>query len=132
MFVEIVYVLLTERLRLEGKSCGSSPLLKLGHLQPVVLIHVQVAFEYPPAGRFQNLFVKTLPVLCHPHSEKVFPDAQRETPAFQFVTIAPGPVNHRATLKKTWLHSLSLYFQVFVQIDEIPLKPFQAAHSHLS
>lgn len=88
------------------KSCGSSPLLKLGHLQPVGHIHVQMAFEYLQAGTLQNLFVKTLLVLCQPHNKKACPDVQKETPAFQFVSIASGPVNHWATLKRTWLHPL--------------------------
>lgn len=29
-----------------------------------------------------KISVKTLPVLCHPHSEKAFPEIQRETPVF--------------------------------------------------
>jgi len=39
---------------------------------------------------------KPVPVPGHPHSEKLFPDIQREPPVFQFMPIASDPVtgNH--------------------------------------
>ncbi len=43
-------------------------------------------------GGLYNLPGQPVPVLGHPHSEKVFPDVQTEPPVFQFVPIASGPV----------------------------------------
>ena len=71
----------------------SNPLLKQGHLGPVVQEHVQMAFEYLQGGRLHNLSGQPVPVLSNPHSKKVFPDVQTGPPVFQFVPIASGPVS---------------------------------------
>jgi len=82
-------------LRLEGTSggdLGQRPLLKQGHLDPVAQVCVQMAFEHLQGWRLHNLSGRPVPVLGHPHSEKVFPDVQREPPVFQCVPVASGPV----------------------------------------
>ena len=71
------------------RSSCPTPLLKQGHLDPVAQDRVQIAFEYHE--RLHNLSGQPVPVLGHPHSEKVFPDVQEEPPVFQFVPIASGP-----------------------------------------
>ena len=86
----------TKWLRLTGTSGGRLvyhlPLLKQGLLQLVAQEHVQMAFEHLQGWRLHNLSGQPVPVLGHPHSEKVFPDAQREPPVFQCVPIVSGPV----------------------------------------
>jgi len=73
-------------------SSGPIPLLKQGHLEPVARDHVQVAFEYLQGWRLHSLSLQPVPVLGHPHMDKVFPDVQREPPVFQFLPMASGPV----------------------------------------
>ena len=43
-------------------------------------------------GPFQPLLFCDSVILGHPHSQKVFPNAQREPPVFAFVPTACGPV----------------------------------------
>ena len=70
------------------RSSGLTPLLKQGHLEMVAQDHAQMAFEYLQGWRLHNLTGQPVPVLSHPHGEKVFPDVQREPAVFQFVPIA--------------------------------------------
>ena len=49
-------------------------------------------FNISEIGYSITISGQPVPVLGHPHSEKVFPDVQREPPVFQSVPIAPGPV----------------------------------------
>jgi len=61
---------ITDWLRLEGTSgCHlvQPPLLKQGHLEPVVQDHVQTAFEYVQRWRLYNLSGQSMPVLSHLH-----------------------------------------------------------------
>ena len=44
-----------------------------------------MAFEYVQGWKHHNLPEKPVPVLGHPHSEKVFPGVQTEPFAFHFV-----------------------------------------------
>lgn len=55
---------------------GPSPLLKRGHLETIAQDHVRMAFEDLQEGRPYNLSGQHLPVLGHPHSEKVLLDVQ--------------------------------------------------------
>jgi len=48
--------------------------------------------KYVHGWRLHNLTEQPVPVLGHPHSDKVFPDVQREPPVFQCGPIASGPV----------------------------------------
>ena len=53
-----------------------------------------MAFEYLQGcgdEYLHNLPGQSVPVLGHPHREKVFPDVQKDPPVFQFVPIASGP-----------------------------------------
>ena len=70
------------------RSFGPTPLLKQGHVEGVAQDCVQMAFEYLQGWRLHNLSGQPVPVLSHPHSEKVFPGVHREPPVFQFVPIA--------------------------------------------
>ena len=96
------------------------PLLKQGHLEPAAQEHIQTASEYLQGWRIHNLPRQPVPVLDHPHSDKVFPHVQREPPMFQFVPIASGPVtgHHRAEPGSIYLAPL---LQVLINTDEIPL-----------
>jgi len=61
-----------------------------------------------------------VPVLSHPHSDKVFPIVQREPPVFQSVSIASGPVTgHHLEEPGSVLFAPSL--QVCIHVDKIPL-----------
>lgn len=51
-----------------------------------------MAFEYLQRGRLSMLSGHPVPVLSHPHREKVFPDVNREPSMFQFVPMLSGPV----------------------------------------
>ena len=75
------------------RSSGPTTLLKQGHLEQVVQDCVQTAFEYLQG--LHHLSGQPVPVLSLPHSEKVFSDAQREPPVFQFVPTASCPVTGR-------------------------------------
>ena len=78
------------------RSPCPTPLLKQGHPERVPQDCARTAFEYLHGGRLHDLSGQPVPVLGHPHSEKVFPDVQSEPPGFQFVPIASGPVTgHR-------------------------------------
>jgi len=50
-----------------------------------------MAFEYLQAERLHSLSGQAVPVLGHPHSEKVFPDVQEEPPRFQCLHIVSSP-----------------------------------------
>lgn len=66
-----------ERRRLERTSEGHLAKIQLeqGNIKPVVMNHVQTAFEYLQGGRLHNSLVQPVPVLCHLHS-KVLPVVQ--------------------------------------------------------
>lgn len=55
-----------------------------------------MAFEYLQVWRLYHFPGQPVLVFNQPHSEKVFPDPQREPSMFQFVPIASFPVagNH--------------------------------------
>uniref|UniRef100_A0A8C0ES58 receptor protein-tyrosine kinase n=1 Tax=Bubo bubo TaxID=30461 RepID=A0A8C0ES58_BUBBB len=75
-------------LRLERSSGGhlvQCPLLKQGHLELVAHNHIQTAFEYLQGWRLHNLPGQPVPVLGHPHSQKVLPCMFRT----HFVYICP-------------------------------------------
>jgi len=69
-----------------------------------------------------NLRGQPVPVLCHLHSGKVFPDVQNEWPVFESVPVDSGSVTGHA-----WKESRSVFFapfhQIFIHIDEIPPEP---------
>ena len=75
------------------KTAGPASLLRQGHPEPVAQHHVQAASEYLQGWRLHNLPGQSVPVLGHPHSEKMFPDVQKEPPVFQVVPTASGPVS---------------------------------------
>jgi len=58
------------------RSSSPTPLLKQGHLQPVSQDHDQTAFEYLQGWRLHQLPGQPVPVLGHPHNEKLFPDVR--------------------------------------------------------
>ena len=70
--------------------------------------------------RIHNLSGQLVPVRGQPHSEKVFPDVQREPPLFQCVPGASGPVTGHH-----WKEPGSILFapflQVFISIEKTPL-----------
>ena len=80
---------------------GPTPLLKEGHLKLIAQDHVQMAFEHLQGVRLHNLSGQPVPVLCDPHSKKVFPHVQREPPVFQFVPHCLWCC-HWAPLKRAW------------------------------
>lgn len=53
--------------------CLVQPLLTQGHPRLVAQDHVLMAFRYLQAWQLQHLPGQPVPVLGHPHSEKVFP-----------------------------------------------------------
>jgi len=55
---------------------GPKPLLKQGHLQPVVQDCIQITFDYLQGWRLHNLPGQPVPLLSHPHSGEVFPDVE--------------------------------------------------------
>jgi len=73
------------------RSSGTITLSRQGHLQPVAQDHAQTDFEYLQRLRLHNLLGEPVLVLSDPHTEKVFPDIQREPLMFQCVPIASGP-----------------------------------------
>jgi len=122
MFISFTESLkITEWLRLEGTFGGlvQPPLLKQGHLEVVPQGCVQIAFGYLQGGRLHSLSGQAVPVLGHPHSEKVFPNVQREPPVFWFVPIASGPdTGHHWKEPGSILYAPLL--QVFDYMDENP------------
>ena len=74
------------------KSPAPTHLLKQGHLELVAQDHVQMAFKYLQVWRLDSLPGQPVPVLTHLHSERGLPDVERESPVFQFVPVASGPV----------------------------------------
>jgi len=107
-----------------GLSCPTS-LLKKGHLKPVAQDHVQMAFEYLQGWRLHNISGQPVPVLGHPHSEKVFPDVQRQPPVFQFVPVASCLVTrHHWKESGSVLFALSL--QVCIHVDETSPSAFSS------
>lgn len=74
------------------RSSGSIPLLKQGHLEPVVQYYVQTDFEYFQGQRLHHVSRQPVPVLGHPHSKEVFSNVQMESPVFHCVAIPSGPV----------------------------------------
>lgn len=85
--------------------------------------HVQMAFQYLWGWRLHDSSGQPVPVLSHPHSEKAFPYAEKETPVFQFVPIASGPVTGHCWKNLDSIFSI-LSLQVFVHIDKIAPEPF--------
>jgi len=81
-------------LRLEGTSGGNlvHPPAQAGTPTASCPGLVQTVFEYLQGGTLHHLSGQPVSVLGHPHSKKVFPDAQREPPVLRFVPIASGPV----------------------------------------
>uniref|UniRef100_A0A8B9P213 CUB and sushi domain-containing protein 3 n=1 Tax=Apteryx owenii TaxID=8824 RepID=A0A8B9P213_APTOW len=69
------------------RSSSPTPLLKQGHLEHVAQDCIQAGFEYLQRRRLHHLSGQPVPVLCHPHSEKVFPHVQMEVSVFQFVPV---------------------------------------------
>lgn len=55
-----------------------------------------MAFARHQEWRLYSLHGQPVPVRCHPCSENVFPDAQREHLVFHFVTIVSGAVSSLA------------------------------------
>lgn len=59
------------------ESSGALHLLKQRHPEQVASDHIQAVFEHLQEGRFQGGRTgQPVPVLCHLHHEKVFPDVQ--------------------------------------------------------
>ena len=117
-----VFFRITEWWRLEGTSGRhpvQPPLLQQVHLEPVAQDRVQMASEYLWGRRLHNLFGQPVPVLGDPHSEKVFPDVQRESSVFWCVHTASGPPRHHWKVAGSVFSAPSL--QEFIYIDEIPL-----------
>jgi len=75
---------------LEGTSEGQlvQTLLKQGQPELIAQNLVQMTFEYLQGGRDHNVSGQAVSVLCHPHSESVFPDVQRQSSVFQCMPIA--------------------------------------------
>lgn len=71
-------------------------------------------------NRLHKLNGQHVPVLCHPHSDKVISNVQREPPMFQVLPIASCPI-----VEYHWAEPGSVLFtcslQVFPFIDEILL-----------
>lgn len=65
------------------RSTGPTSLLKQGHLEQVAHGCVQTDFKYLQAQRLYHLHEQPVVVLGYPHSQKVFPDIQREPLLFQ-------------------------------------------------
>ena len=68
--------------------------------------------------------VQPVPVLCHLHSEKVFPDVQINPLMFQFVTIASSLVtgHHRKEL-------VSIFYAASFRCLYTPIRSLSANHS---
>jgi len=73
-------------------SCPT-PLLQQGHPQPVAQGCVQMGFEHLCRRRLHNFPAQPTPPLSHPHSKKVFPYAQTESPVLQLVPISEVNLN---------------------------------------
>jgi len=69
------------------RSSCPIPLLKHGHLDPGLLRNMSRCLL-----NIFSLPEQPVQVLGHPHSKKVFPGVQRESPVFQCVHVASGPV----------------------------------------
>ena len=59
------------------RSSAPTSLLRQGHPEPVAQDHLQT-FKYIQERRLHNLSGQPVPLLGHPHSEKVFHDVQTE------------------------------------------------------
>jgi len=131
---------ITEGLRLEGTSgvIWSTPPLKQGHLEQAVQDHVQAVFEYLQGWRLHHLPGQPVPVLGHSHSEKVFPDVQREPPVFLrgnllCFSLCPLPLvlSLGTTEKYLSLSSLHSPFRYLCTLIRSSLRLLQAEQSQL-
>ena len=89
------------------RSFGPTPLLKQGHQEPLAQNHVQMTFAYVQGWRLHNLPEQPVPVLGHPHNEKVFPDVQREPPVVQCPVTSGGLMFSQRDLQEVRVVSLS-------------------------
>lgn len=80
-----------------------------------------------------NISGQLVPLLSHPHREKVIPDVQKKSPVFLFVhTTTTVAVLSLSTTAKSL--SLSLLCQVFVHVDKALSNPLllQGANGSLA
>lgn len=106
-------------------------MLRHGHPAQFSQDHV-LTFEYLQGGKLYSLSGQPLPVLVHPHSEKVFPNAHMEPPVFLCaIASGPGIVNHWT---KAWLCSLCTHISAIYSMLMRCAEPFllQAGQSPLS
>jgi len=96
-------------------------LLKQGHLELVAQDHVQMASAYLHGYRLHGLSGKPVSMLSHLHSEKVFPDVQREPSVFQCMPTASGPATGHH-LSEPGPGFFAPFIPVFTHI-QIPLEP---------
>lgn len=99
----------TKTLGLEGTSGGHllHPPARAGP-PPAAQDRVLMALRFPRVET-HSLTGWSVLVLCHPHSEKVLPAAQRESPVFQCVPITSGCVaGHQWTEPGSVLFALCL------------------------
>jgi len=94
------------------RASGPTSLIKQGHhLELVVQDPVQLAFDYLQGWRLHDFSGQPVPVLGHLHSEKVFPDVQKEPPVFG---LCPLPLilllgTTVKSLSSSSLHSPSIF-----------------------
>ena len=101
------------------RSSSPTPLPKQGHLERIAQDCVQMAFEYLQGWRLHKVCGQPVPLLGHPHSEKVFPHVQEEPPVFHFVPIASCPVTGHLW-KEAGSVFLSPSLQIFMYTDKFP------------
>ncbi|XP_068785779.1 uncharacterized protein [Struthio camelus] len=100
------------------RSSSPNPLLKPGPLEHIAQDRVQAGFEYLQGRRLHYLSGQPAPVLCHPHSQEVFPHLHKELPVFQCAPVASHPVTgHHG--EETGLILSTPPLQILVHIDQI-------------
>lgn len=113
------------------RSSTPTPPAKEDSLQHVAQESLQMGFEYLQRRRFHNLSGQPVPVLCHPHSNKVLLHICRDLPMFQLVPNCPIAQHHWEVPGP--LH-LTPTLQIFINTDRMPSQPspLQAEQTQVS
>lgn len=89
-----------------------TPLVHQNHLQLVAQVHIWMTFENLESWKHHNLPKPFVPLLGHPHRERVFLDVQTEPSTFQFVSTVSLKIAQCGGLPLLWIISKVSFMQI--------------------